>query len=574
MTLALAVLLLPAGPAAPAAAAAQETASPPGIDDLGIPSTPPWEDPGAESGGPGGPKGKGGASRHPLEEDFWGNAGMDALELERWRSGILAAAWFAVGQPQVFQPAGEGALYDEYRETARRTWARAMDHWLALDSLVGRYGEFRELSGQEERAAAFSLAYAAWLAQSRFVREWTGLCGGRAALEKLFDEPVPELGLPAGSYSRIKARFQGEKGAADRAAAWSYYLHLGGARAAARVPGVRRELFERARAEDAAAPKRTARGPARLPGREFLAGTFATVSAARAWTEGTGPREDETPSLMPPPPEWETVSISCRAVYAVDSVRHWFRMDASTAARPASLVSRSQAGDLARELEPGDILLARRGGSLSDIGLPGFWHIAGVYAGTPAERRKYFGSDELDAALKRGAPEAYAANAGTSAAAGAPVAQARPGGVGFAPLGEFAAADAVAVMRPRLGRPEKTEAIRRVFACFKKPYDHKYDVRSGAAVSGAELAARAYEGSAGLRIPLEESLGTWTVSANALVRKFDAEFGTPAQEFDWVAFLDEDVSPGGFGRARRASLEEFRGSWRRPKWALREEAEK
>ena len=150
--------------------------------------------------------------------------------------------------------------------------------------------------------------------------------------------------------------------------------------------------------------------------------------------------------------------------------------------------------------------------------------------------------------------------------------EARPGGAGFAALSSFAAADALAVLRPRMSRQEKSEAIQRAFACFGRPYDYRHDARSDAALTGAELVARAYQdsrGAAGLSLPLTDYLGTWTISANSIADKFDVEFGTQSQELDWVLFLDEDS--GGAGRARRSSLEEFRRSSTRPKWTLQQE---
>ena len=589
MTPALVLALLLPGARTFAAPAAQppDPSDRPTLDDLGIPAAPPWEEPVETEFGPGGKaKGRAQAKQHPLEIRFWERLESDLAFLERWRTGLLQGAWFAAGQPQAFQPAGDQALYDEYRDMARKTWLRSMDYWMALDSLVARYGEYRELSGEAERDAAFVTAYAAYLAQARFMREWTGLCGGRVVLEQLFDEPVPELGLGPGSYARLKGRFQGKAGAGDRSAAWRSYERLGRGRSVARVKGVSREPWERARAEDAAVPRKGAKpaGKGKEPGRELLSGSFRPLlSAAEEWPEGTDPAEEQVvPLMLPPMKDWATVTVSSQITHAVETVRHWLRMDASTGTRPMALITKTQAADLARELEPGDILLGRRERHVTDVGLPGYWHLAGLYVGLPAERAKYFGSTDLDAVLKRVTSAAYAANAGSSPAPtgsrpkgrvepGAPVMEARPGGAGFSGLAGFSALDALAVLRPRLGPREKGEALQRAFACFGRPYDYRFDARSDAALSGAEFVAQAYQGtrtSPGLRIPLEEYVGLWTASVNALARKFDAEFGTKAQELDFVVFLDEDGDARG---AHRSSLEEFRRSWRRPKGALLEE---
>lgn len=54
-----------------------------------------------------------------------------------------------------------------------------------------------------------------------------------------------------------------------------------------------------------------------------------------------------------------------------------------------------------------------------------------------------------------------------------------------------------------------------------------------------------------------------TVYRMGIARQFHEEFGTPRQQFDLVIFLD--------GREKRrlaveAGVDEFRQSWRRPKW--------
>jgi hypothetical protein len=52
---------------------------------------------------------------------------------------------------------------------------------------------------------------------------------------------------------------------------------------------------------------------------------------------------------------------------------------------------------------------------------------------------------------------------------------------------------------------------------------------------------------------------------NQFVEKFDKEYGTPEQEFDFVFFLEGQE---GSGEVKEQSLEEFRNSWDRPKWSF------
>lgn len=77
----------------------------------------------------------------------------------------------------------------------------------------------------------------------------------------------------------------------------------------------------------------------------------------------------------------------------------------------------------------------------------------------------------------------------------------------------------------------------------------------------SEVIYKAYEGS--VRLPLTPMLNRINTPPNEIVREFDATYGTPAQQFDFVLFLD------GHELQRAAvpgTLDDFRKSWRRPKW--------
>jgi hypothetical protein len=72
---------------------------------------------------------------------------------------------------------------------------------------------------------------------------------------------------------------------------------------------------------------------------------------------------------------------------------------------------------------------------------------------------------------------------------------------------------------------------------------------------------KAYEGS--VTLPLSKTMGRLNTPPNEIVREFDATFGTPSQQFDFVLFLD------GHERERRAvaaDVTAFRASRTRPKW--------
>ena len=231
-------------------------------------------------------------------------------------------------------------------------------------------------------------------------------------------------------------------------------------------------------------------------------------------------------------------------------------------------------------LEPGDILLVRREGYLSNIGIPGFWPHAVLYVGTPEERRRAFAGPEVaawveargqadgdfEALLARTHPAAYAQALAADGGAPRRALEAISEGVVFTTLEHAAGADHVAALRPRLPAVEKAAAILRAFGYAGRPYDFNFDFRTDAALVCSELIYKAYEpgpGRQGLRLPLVDVLGRPVLPPSEIARLFDAELGTPAAQLDLVRFLDGREAAG---VAVEGDVEAFRRSWRRPKW--------
>jgi hypothetical protein len=152
-----------------------------------------------------------------------------------------------------------------------------------------------------------------------------------------------------------------------------------------------------------------------------------------------------------------------------------------------------------------------------------------------------------------------------------PVLEALSEGVVFTSLEHSAAADSLAVLRPRLGPVEKAAALVRAFGYAGRPYDFDFDFRSDAALVCTELIYKAYEpapGLGGLRLPVPVVAGRPVLPANDVARHFDETVGSARQAFDFVLFLDGDERAG---RAVERGIDEFRRSWRRPKWRLARE---
>jgi hypothetical protein len=249
----------------------------------------------------------------------------------------------------------------------------------------------------------------------------------------------------------------------------------------------------------------------------------------------------------------------------------------------SALITPAQVAALPGRLQPGDVLLERREWYLSNLGLPGFWTHAALYVGTPAERQALFADPaaqalarelgrpdgDLEALLAERHPAAAAASRAPDPAGHAPrVLEAISEGVTFTTLEHSAAADALAVLRPRLPARERARALVRAFAYAGRPYDFDFDFRTDAALVCSELVYKAYEpgeGMTGLRLALEAVAGRTLATPNGLARQLDEELAAGAPQLDLVAFLDGSERQGG---AAEASLDEFRRSWRRPKWHI------
>jgi hypothetical protein len=246
-----------------------------------------------------------------------------------------------------------------------------------------------------------------------------------------------------------------------------------------------------------------------------------------------------------------------------------------------SLISAAQIAALPPRLEPGDVLLQRREWYMSNVGLPGFWSHAALYIGTPEERRAVFGDPEVrrwvvaqgeasgdfEALLHNLYPQAYPAALRPQEEGHAPrVLEAISEGVVFTTLEHSASADSMVALRPRLASTEKAQAILRAFRYVGRPYDFDFDFQTDSALVCTELVYKAYEpapGYRGLYLRLEEIVGRTAIPANAIARQLDDELRAGAPQFEMVLFLDGQEK---LGKAVESGIDEFRRSWRRPKW--------
>lgn len=427
-----------------------------------------------------------------------------------------------------------------------QTWQGFLDYMLAVDSLGQFYAESSPGKDKDpiQRKHHFKLAYAAFLANYRYALDFITRSENDPALHVVLNEPVPEIGLPRGTYSQLKLR----------------YLNIirGGEFAVLTAKDRYLDVTDDTPLQDAIDADRK---QIWLAGKQGHGAYLTARNSAQIVADGVFTA-------------WFPVQ---------KGVSEWMG-DVKVLRSDRSLISDEQIEALKPRLQPGDILLERREWYLSNIGLPGYWPHAALYIGTEEQRRHYFNdpavkqwvaqqdaaAQGLNGLLKRKYPQAYALSQKPQEHAHqVRVLEAISEGVSFTTLEHSASADTLAVLRPRLSKKEKAVALVRAFHFSGRPYDFNFDFLTDASLVCTELVYKAYEQGEGidkgLRLPLVEILGRKATPANVIARQFDETYATTEQQFDFVLFLDgQEFS----NKAVESGLSEFRNSWRRPKWHI------
>ncbi|KAF0171952.1 MAG: hypothetical protein FD161_4160 [Limisphaerales bacterium] len=456
------------------------------------------------------------------------------------RDGLKRTVEFARQRPDLFPEkrlSEARVLTREHKEAVWNTWKAYLDYTIALEATAGFHRDFLLLRrpAQDE---SFLVRCAAHFAQHRWALAFIARADNDPGMDVFLNEPVPELGLPRGTYAQLKLRHLNPVHAAHFGALAAYLRTVSGEVSPALRAVVR---------EDEAEIFRGATGKTEL---------LTAKNALEVIKQAGG-------SL------WLPVQ---------SGIAEWMG-DTKVRRKNVSLITEQQARALPRQLVPGDVLITRRNWYLSNIGLPGFWPHAAIYLGTPEERRAHFttpefrawlrtvvDADDFDALLKTRYPTAHATCQQPYHGHPVRVLEAQSEGVSFTSLEHAVEADALVVLRPKLSLVEKATALVRAFHYAGRPYDFNFDFATDAELVCTELVYKAYEPASaftGLKLPLVEVLGRKTLPANEIVRHFDSTFGTPAQQFEFILFLDGDERTR---KATDAPLAAFRESWKRPKW--------
>jgi hypothetical protein len=189
-------------------------------------------------------------------------------------------------------------------------------------------------------------------------------------------------------------------------------------------------------------------------------------------------------------------------------------------------------------LKPGDILLERHNWHLSNAFLPGYWPHAAVYVGTSEDLAR-LGLDR-DPRIKKCWEEFSTRDSEGHSYC---ILEALSEGVVFNTLEHSVGeSDSLAVFRPQLSETQIHDAIGRAFSHAGKPYDFEFDFFSTDKLVCTELVFRSYDGY--IDFPLVDILGTKTLPAIEIVRKFSNEKQNQKLQLEFVAFVDGSETTG------------------------------
>jgi Permuted papain-like amidase enzyme, YaeF/YiiX, C92 family len=468
----------------------------------------------------------------------------DAARLER----LLPQLDSATKQLETLEPrlanAKTGELSGEEREELRERWWQVFEPILAIDELKSRYAGWYGLDYLKYarlHARGFALSFTALCAQVDAGLRLLAALDKKQLLPVLFDEAMPQVGLPARTFSGLRQ-------------------HLGRARDLLLVP-LGNEWYERwisahLTLDDKLTPLVKLLEPLRHS---------ALTRVLTPTTTGVENKLDVVKSLL---------------------FERWFPLqknfatwagDTRVTELDRRLISDTQLAAFKAKLEPGDIILERRNWYLSNIGLPGFWPHAALFVGSQAQILKALAEDaqvkrnfgELGAHFAQLYPKAWASLAERDPSGHEHcVIEAVSEGVGSASLEHSCAADYVAALRPRLPPVMRALAIERALRFWGRPYDFNFDFATDDQVVCSELVVKAYESvpdSPGLQVPYVQLLGRRAVPPTEIARYFRDHLGKPEQQLDFVYYLE--------GREREqqavvANAEALATTCDRPKWDI------
>ena len=355
----------------------------------------------------------------------------------------------------------------------------------------------------DERAAAFLVAWTGALVlvdAARFLRH---NCAGRPVVLRKLNEPEPHFGIPAGTYDRIQASLT------SPVHAWHLYH-------AREYWNAKREFLAQLAGGTELEPLIEISG--RLHAQHNVDLQLYAVSRART-------RAQQAKSTGR--------DLVGRALYGLQKAVSRLISGKFTHIGHKPQLPLDIAEQVRQLLRPGDVFVNRKEHAITNYFLPGFWPHAAFYIGRTDQLEQMGIADHPNGRprwrrlLECGGP------------CSGRVVEALKDGVRIRSLASPFAADAITVIRPTVPAEAITEAIARALFHDGKPYDFDFDLTRSDRLVCTEVVYRSFEGLAGINFTLTERAGRKTLAAEDLLKMALNE-----QHFEVVAAYAPGYSSG------------------------------
>jgi len=365
----------------------------------------------------------------------------------------------------------------------------------------------------DDRAAAFLVAWAGAMVlvdAARFLRH---NCGERPIVRKKLNEPEPHFGIPGGTYDRIQASLTSPVHAWHLYHAREYWTsknsfltELAAGTEVEPLVEIAQRLYSTHNVDlqqYAVGRVRTRTQQAKTRGRDLIGrALYGLQKSVSRLISGKFTHIGHKPQL---PPE------------IADQVRTL--------------------------IQPGDVFVNRKEHAITNYFLPGFWPHAAFYIGQTDQLEQMGIPDHPN-----GQPR-WRQLIDCDSNCNGRVVEALKDGVRIRSLASPFAADAITVIRPRLPDAIIKEAIARALFHDGKPYDFDFDLTRSDRLVCTEVVYRSFEGLAGINFALTDRAGRKTLAAEDLLTMALNE-----QHFEVVAAFAPGFSSGVATQAAAADV--------------------
>jgi len=131
----------------------------------------------------------------------------DTASIAIYRNGLSSILTYIETNAEVFSPDDGVFPSRAQKEELWNTWQSYLDYHLALESIRQFYSDYSDLGKKALRRQAFRVLYAAFLAQYRFALELLEKTDRHHMADKILNDAVPEIGLPADTFAEFKFRY-------------------------------------------------------------------------------------------------------------------------------------------------------------------------------------------------------------------------------------------------------------------------------------------------------------------------------------------------------------------------------